>query len=238
MNSTYYACVRTDIAQLLPDRVSRMLEIGCGTGNTSAWIKSKTGCWTAGVELFPAVAREAEQKLDSVFIGDIQAVHLPFEPGLFDVILCLDVLEHLRDPWAVIQKLAHLLSPDGCLIASVPNIRHFSVTLPLLLKGRFEYSSSGLLDKTHLRFFVRETAIDLLESSGLHVDRIVKNVSARSRAIYPIAGSLKEAFVFQYLMRAVPRAVTTKPIESLNVMRPMPSGAPTVDNICFEEKEN
>lgn len=236
MNSTYYECVRTDIAQLLPDRVSRMLEIGCGTGNTSAWIKSKTGCWTAGVELFPAVARQAERKLDSVLIADIQAAHLPFPAGSFDVILCLDVLEHLRDPWAVIEKLAALLSAEGCLIASVPNIRHFSVTLPLLLKGRFDYSTSGLLDKTHLRFFVRETAIDLLESSGLHVDRIVKNVSARSRVIYPIAGSLKEVLVFQYLMRAVPRAGATTRFESLNVMRPMPSTAPSED-ICFEERK-
>ncbi|GEM_PF-283223 len=237
MNSTYYECVRTDIAQLLPDRVSRLLEVGCGTGNTSAWVKSKTGCWTAGVELFPAVAHEAEQKLDSVLIGDIQAAHLPFRPGSFDVILCLDVLEHLRDPWAVVEKLTPLLSPEGCLIASVPNVRHFSVTLPLLLKGRFEYSPSGLLDKTHLRFFVRETAINLLESSGLHVDRIVKNVSARSKVIYPIAGSLKEVLVFQYLMRAVPRAVTSEPFESVNVMRAMPS-SPEGGAISFHGRKN
>jgi len=222
MHSTYYERVRTDIAQLLPDSVSRMLEIGCGTGNTSAWIKSKTGCWTAGVELFPTVGREAEQKLDSVLIGDIQTVPLPFKVGSFDLILCLDVLEHLRDPWTVVEKLTALLSPEGCIITSLPNVRYFSVTLPLLLKGRFDYAVSGLLDKTHLRFFVRDTAISLMESAGLHVDRIVKNISPRSRVIYPFVGSFREMLVFQYVMRARLRPLTTKPFESINVMHPMP----------------
>jgi 2-polyprenyl-3-methyl-5-hydroxy-6-metoxy-1,4-benzoquinol methylase len=200
-----------------------MLEIGCGTGNTSAWIKSITGCWTAGVELFPTVGREAEQQLDCVLTGDIQTIALPFQAGSFDLILCLDVLEHLQDPWVVIAKLTALLSPEGCIITSLPNIRHFSVILPLLFKGRFEYAASGLLDKTHLRFFVRDTAISLLESAGLHVDRIVKNVSPRSRAIYPLVGSFKEMLVFQYLMRAVRNPIAAGPFESLNVMHPMAS---------------
>ena len=223
MSLAYYDCVRTDIAQILPDRISRMLEIGCGSGNTSAWIKSKAGCWAAGVELFPDVGREAEQKLDRVLIGDIQTIALPFKAGSFDLILCLDVLEHLGDPWAVVEKLTALLSPDGCIIASLPNLRYFSVAVPLLFKGRFDYAPSGLLDKTHLRFFVRDTAMNLMESAGLHVDRIVKNVSRRSRAIYPLVGPFKEVLVFQYLMRAVARPLTTKPLESLNVMQPMPS---------------
>jgi 2-polyprenyl-3-methyl-5-hydroxy-6-metoxy-1,4-benzoquinol methylase len=226
MNSTYYQSVRTDIAELLPDRVCRMLEIGCGTGNTSAWIKSKTGCWTAGVELFPSVGHEAEQKLDSVLIGDIQTISLPFETGTFDLILCLDVLEHLQDPWAVVEKLTGLLSPEGCIISSLPNTRHLSLTLPLLLKGRFDYAESGLLDKTHLRFFVRDTAVGLLESAGLRVDKIVKNVSERSKVIYPFLGAFKEVLVFQYVMRAVRRPQAATPFESLNVMHAMPSSIP------------
>ncbi len=81
----------------------------------------------------------------------------------FDVILCLDVLEHMVDPWAVVGRLvSQYLKAGGILIASVPNVRHYSVTLPLLLGGKWDYADAGLLDRTHLRFFTRHSALQLL----------------------------------------------------------------------------
>ncbi len=91
------------------------------------------------------------------------------EAGSLDLILCMDVLEHLADPWEVVRRISTLLRPGGRLIVSVPNIRHWKFIARLLFKGDFHYTRDGLLDRTHLRFFVRQTAIDLVRAGGLHV---------------------------------------------------------------------
>jgi SAM-dependent methyltransferase len=88
----YYSALRSDIVTLLPQQVSRSLEVGCGTGSTSAWIKQKYGAYVAGVELCEDAAHEAEKLMDMVQIGDVENMPLPFPPRSFDLILCLDVL--------------------------------------------------------------------------------------------------------------------------------------------------
>lgn len=121
-----------------------------------------------------------------------------------DLILCLDVLEHLVDPWEVIRKLTGLLKPEGCIIACIPNIRHFSVLFDLVLKGKWDYSETGLLDKTHLRFFVRKTAISLLESSGLKVDSILALKGIKAWLVNVITISIfKDLLSRQFIIRAI-----------------------------------
>jgi tRNA A58 N-methylase Trm61 len=87
--------------------------------------------------------------------------------------LFLDVLEHLVDPWGAVEIFAAHLPPGGTIVASVPNIRHVSATKDLILHNRWTYADSGILDRTHLRFFVRQTAIELLDRPGLTVRRVV-----------------------------------------------------------------
>jgi 2-polyprenyl-3-methyl-5-hydroxy-6-metoxy-1,4-benzoquinol methylase len=170
MSERYFATARTEIAPYLPQRVSRLLDIGCGTGATTSFVKSLRDVqWAGGAEFVPEEAEKARSVCDLVHIGNVEewAFEKEIEPGSLDLILCLDVLEHLVDPWRVVRRLSPLLAPGGRLIVSVPNIRNWKFIRGLLFRGDFHYRDSGLLDRTHLRFFVRDTARDLALSGGL-----------------------------------------------------------------------
>lgn len=164
----YYAFVRKDIMPLLPENSGRVLEIGCGGGGTLAWLKEAGRAnWVAGIELSAEAAAIARPRVDALYEGDVDQHLSQFEPGSLDLILCLDVLEHLVDPWVTLKQLKILLQPGGHIIVSLPNIRHYSVLLPLLFSGRWKYSDAGIMDRTHLRFFSHDTAIELLQNAGL-----------------------------------------------------------------------
>jgi 2-polyprenyl-3-methyl-5-hydroxy-6-metoxy-1,4-benzoquinol methylase len=174
---SYFSMVRREIFPFLPARVERMLDVGCGAGVTSAAIRrERQVAWAGGIEYLPDVARAAEAVCDRVWTGDAAAAPLEDEIALdtLDLVLCLDVLEHMADPWTMVQRLSALIAPGGRLIVSVPNIRHWKFIWRLLTRGDFRYRDAGLLDRTHLRFFVRETAIELATAGGLRL------VTARS----------------------------------------------------------
>ncbi len=205
---SYYEYTRTEIRDLIPETATRVLEIGCGTGNTLLWLKNLKHCsWIGGVEMSPDAAALARDKLDEVYPVNIENSNLPIQEGTLDLILCLDVLEHMIDPWTVVRRLRTLLKPGGALIASIPNVRNAKVLFPLLLAGKWDYSDEGILDKSHLRFFVRETAIGLISSSGLLVDMVRSTGLGRSRrsklmnALTP--DIITSLFEKQYLIRGI-----------------------------------
>jgi 2-polyprenyl-3-methyl-5-hydroxy-6-metoxy-1,4-benzoquinol methylase len=165
----YYGHARTEIAPLWPARAGRVLEVGCGRGATLAWLKATARCeHTTGIELFAEAAEAARAVVDRVESGDAEVLlDVVAREGAFDVVLCLDVLEHLRDPWAFVARLGPLLAPGGFVIASLPNVRHWRVSAGLLVAGRWRYADAGVLDRTHLRFFTRESARGLLNVAPL-----------------------------------------------------------------------
>lgn len=206
--NTYFDRVRSEILPLLPaGGVGRVLEVGCGRGDTLAYLQANDRCrWTCGVELFPQAAAIARGRLDEVYEGNIEQMELPIAPTSLDVVLCLDVLEHLIDPWTTASRLATLLKPGGVLIASIPNVRNVRVVLPLLFRGRWDYASFGLMDRTHLRFFTEHSAVELLRQAGLRVDAVrtsgLQSFPKRA-ALLLSAGLLEPLLVFQYLIRGV-----------------------------------
>lgn len=205
-NNDYYSHVRAEIGQLLPRKVDRVLEIGCGSGETLAWIKSSKGVQHAcGVELFEASAATAATKLDQVVTGNFESMELPPDMRDFDAILCLDVLEHFVDPWTAVRRLDALLRPGGVLIASIPNVRYFRVVLDLLLRGRWDYQDSGILDRTHLRFFTRRTALELMQCSGLRLEAISSTgleAGRNARYLHFMTLTLmRPLFEYQYLIK-------------------------------------
>ncbi|HUL01093.1 MAG TPA: glycosyltransferase [Nitrospirota bacterium] len=208
IKNQYYEYTRKEILPLLPDSPSKVLEIGCGAGNTLVWLKSLKHCtWIAGVEISPEAAEIARERLDAVYPVNIEQNSIPIQEATLDLILCLDVLEHMIDPWEVVRRLHKLLKPGGALIVSIPNVRNKDVLFPLLFKGEWDYTDAGILDKTHLRFFVRDTAIRLVESSGLKVDRTISTGLGRSRKSQIVNALLPSLittlFEKQYLIRGV-----------------------------------
>lgn len=169
----YFGRIRKEILPLLPAHSARALEIGCGQGATLAWLRSEGRVDEAyGVEYMPEAAAIAKTRLDGVVCGDIEKMDIPFN-GTFDLLLCLDVLEHLVDPWAFLKRLRKRLGPRGVMVVSLPNAQHHSISVSLLLRGRFDYSESGLMDRTHLRFFTRYSATALLQAGGFCVTEVV-----------------------------------------------------------------
>lgn len=168
----YFAKARTEILPWLPVSVARLLDLGCGAGATVAAVKAARDVrWAGGIELMPEQAKAAERVCERVWSGDIN--QLPIEDeiaaGSLDLVLCLDVLEHLTDPWSVVARLSALIAPGGRLIVSVPNVRNYRFIWRLLTRGDFRYRDFGLLDRTHLRFFTRATAVELATGGGLEL---------------------------------------------------------------------
>jgi 2-polyprenyl-3-methyl-5-hydroxy-6-metoxy-1,4-benzoquinol methylase len=171
--AAYFGHARREIEPLLPAHAAQVLEVGCGSGATLQWLQQAGRCTrTVGIEAFEDAAQRARTCVDTVLLGNAEElVSAAFAPASFDLVLCLDVLEHLVDPWSFMVRLPGLLKPGGCVLASIPNVRHARVVLPLLLKGRWRYESSGQLDSTHLRFFTRESALQLMAPPGLRVQQ-------------------------------------------------------------------
>jgi len=145
----------------------RVLELGCASGQFTK-VLERRGCSVVGVEVDVESARRAQEFADDVVVADLDVDEwVPKLEGRgFDVVLAGDVLEHLRDPLAALRAACTLLHPGGFAVVSLPNIAHVDVRLALL-GGHFEYRDTGLLDRTHLRFFTKGSAEQLLRDAGL-----------------------------------------------------------------------
>ena len=158
----YYGEAREDILELLPPGVRTVLEIGCGRGATGRLLEQRLGCRVTGVELNPAVARDAARHLSRVIVGDVRSLEL--EDG-YDAVVATELLEHLDEPEPFLLKMRSLLRPGGAIVLSVPNVGHHSIVEDLLA-GRWDYLPIGLLCYTHLRFFTRATLVDWITRLG------------------------------------------------------------------------
>jgi 2-polyprenyl-3-methyl-5-hydroxy-6-metoxy-1,4-benzoquinol methylase len=208
----YFNFVRREIEGLLPAYAPRVLEIGCGTGATLAWLRD-TGlaAHTTGIEFDPDAAALARARVDTLHEGAVEQWLPRLREDSYDLVLGLDVLEHLVDPWAAVSRLHKLVRPGGSVIVSLPNIRNHRVLLPLLMRGRWTYTQAGILDRTHLRFFTHQTATDLLRQGGFEVDaEFATGIRPGDRDRWKNAltlGLFRDLFVFQHLMRGT-RVVT------------------------------
>jgi SAM-dependent methyltransferase len=147
----------------------RVLEVGSATGYFTK-VLSERGCKVVGMELDPDAAQLAEQWAERVVVGNVEeaAQWDQVDDESFDVVTFGDVLEHLRDPLAILRKAMTKLKPEGFVVTSLPNVAHGDARLALL-HGSFEYRDTGLLDRTHLRFFTIESVRQLLYEAGLVV---------------------------------------------------------------------
>lgn len=165
----YFGTPRREMLMFIPREVTRVLEIGCGTGAFGAVVKDERHCFYTGVELLQHAADKARNVLDEVIVADVERDALPFPQASFDCLVCNDVLEHLRDPWTALRTLTGFVRIGGYVVASLPNVRFSEVVKDLIFRKRWEYQERGVLDRTHLRFFTASSVRTLFESSGLEV---------------------------------------------------------------------
>ncbi|MDA8330581.1 MAG: class I SAM-dependent methyltransferase [Candidatus Dormibacteraeota bacterium] len=161
--------VPAQLARHIPAH-SRILDVGCASGNLSGFLIRERGCSVVGVERDPAAASAAAAKgLDTRVLDlDTSSLAQALQGERFDRIILADVLEHLLHPAAVLRAAVGLLGPRGQVLVSIPNISHVDVILALL-HDRWEYRDSGLLDRTHLRFFTEAGFRELAASAGVRV---------------------------------------------------------------------
>ncbi len=145
----------------------RVLELGTGPGTVTRILHSK-GCKVTGVEMDPETLAMCAPFCQRTLQANLEdpAWHASLAGEKFDVVMCADVLEHLRDPRPLLTLLPQFLNDTGCVLMSLPNATHLSVVASLMA-GRFPYQSKGLLDTTHLRFFGRDDIDALLRECGL-----------------------------------------------------------------------
>ena len=180
-NNSYFTEIRKDLLDLIPlnKRSLTVLEVGSGDGSTLKYaIKNGYANTIHGIELC-AIDNSFQKDDDftSFIIGNIEQIDLPYEVNSIDVIICGDVLEHLIDPLKVLEKLKVILKYDGILIASIPNFREYSVIKKVFLQGDFGYEKSGILDKTHLRFYCKKNIKELFINAGFQLSLVTNNLN-------------------------------------------------------------
>lgn len=146
---------------------TRVLDLGTGAGGLGAFLRDTRACVVDGLTLSADEADVARPDYRRVVVGNLESDDWPkhFEPQGYDVIVCADVLEHVREPAAVLAQCQHLLAPGGLLLASVPNVAYVGLIVSLM-HGEWRYGPEGLLDASHLRFFTRRSFEELLASQG------------------------------------------------------------------------
>jgi len=190
------------------------LDLGAADGTVAAVLR-QMGCRVWGVEIDPAAAEVARGVCEEVVVEDLNQLDFGafFGERRFDVVLMLDVLEHLNDPAAVLARVGAVLTERGWGVISVPNVTHASVRLALL-SGKFTYTDLGLLDRTHVRFFDRAGVDDLLHQAGWGMFEMVRvlaplgtteiRVDDPDPALVRRLDSDVEALTYQFVLGAAP----------------------------------
>lgn len=214
----YYFASRLEIVEKIHHEHHEeicVLEVGCGCGTTLSAIRCQyPNAHVYGIELMEQVAAYGKFMAD-IIVGDIETMEIPYEKKMFDYIIFADVLEHLRRPELVLERMKHFLKPDGTILASIPNLMNIEIIINLL-KGNFTYRDAGLLDRTHIHLFTLREIQKMFQDTGYVVKAVQKNKHREGllennlennrliEALFQIEGiaDRMEFEVYQYLVEA------------------------------------
>ena len=216
-----HTLIYDQICKNSPSRPLRILEVGCSSGYLGAAL-AKEGHEVWGVEPNTEAANAARQVLYRVFTGFLDDFLDSNAEIKFDVIIFGDVLEHLVDPEAALKKCAAFLSDEGVVVASIPNVTHFSIRA-MMLEGRWEYSDLGILDRTHMRFFTRRSIVELFSESQYDINEIksvklpvavaaeLGGFSLSRESVDAVVSNSRDAtgYDFQYVLSARPSSMAS-----------------------------
>jgi 2-polyprenyl-3-methyl-5-hydroxy-6-metoxy-1,4-benzoquinol methylase len=175
----YYNHIRTELIEMLTSVKGRFLEIGCGTGATLEYLKSKGASYVVGIDVNKeAVDVASKRGLDLVLSLNVEKDDFPFSKKEFDCIILTDVLEHLYNPWETLKKITPYLKDDGYVLLSIPNIKNYQVLRRLVFYDEWSYGEEGILDNTHIRFFTLKEIKKLLDFAGLKILKLNYGISS------------------------------------------------------------
>lgn len=209
-----------DLLGFIPKNAATLIEVGCSSGALAReYKKINNNCQYIGVECVAEYVKLAERYCDSVLELDIESAGEKFfrDNHACECWIFGDALEHLRDPWSLLAKIRAVIPVNGSIVACIPNAQHWSVQAKLSC-GDFRYENSGLLDRTHLRWFTRKTIFEMFQNAGFKIvegrPRIFKEphrekflpairLMAESIGVNPEI-AVNDALPLQYVIRAIP----------------------------------
>jgi SAM-dependent methyltransferase len=209
-----------DVLRIMPTDVKRIVEVGCSSGALAkAYRGINPECEYTGIEIDPGFAEISKESCSEVICGNIENFDEESFLKLFpsDCWIFGDVLEHLYDPWALLRRIKPHLAQSAQIIACIPNAQHWSIQASLNC-GLFRYQDSGLLDRTHIRWFTRITMIELFESAGYKIiegfprileepqrEKILPSLREMALAIgADPEEAVEDALPFQWVIKAIP----------------------------------
>jgi methionine biosynthesis protein MetW len=204
------------LRSFLPAR-ARVLDVGCGTGSLTNIVNDGKENEVYGIEPDETRAQAAKFRGIEVFCGILTEDYLR-RRGPFDVVILADILEHLAEPAALLRLVAQGLKPGGMVLISVPNVAHWTIRWHLI-RGRFDYTETGIMDSTHLRWFTLSTIRKLLYHEGYEILAYSPAAGTwlpeysrmpwkllphriRWRAICALANALPTLFACQHVLKA------------------------------------
>ena len=210
-----------DLLKLIPIQSKKLIEVGCSSGALAREFKKiSTNSYWLGVEIDPTYAELARRYCDECIVLNIENAPENFweETKNADCWIFGDTLEHLKDPWSILKLIRENISHKGSVVACIPNAQHWSIQAKLSI-GDFRYEASGLLDKTHLRWFTRQTIIEMLDQSGFQIETGLPRIfNEPNREVFlpiieqmaRVAGvdpqvAVTDALPLQYVIRAIPK---------------------------------
>lgn len=208
-SSSYGIGVNNDLLIRVPLDAKLVVDVGCGAGALARAIRRRNpATQVIGIERDPGLAAQARLGMNEVLEIDLDREELPLAHGSVDCLVYGDVLEHLTDPWNVLQRHLPALTEDGVLLICVPNVGHWSF-IERLIRGQWRYEEMGLFDRTHLRWFTEATMREALQQAGLTVVEVlprVFNIEAFHQHASRIEPALKQMGVdpTAYVRRAAP----------------------------------
>ena len=191
---SYYSHCRNEILDHIPADVESVLSVGCGSGITESELV-KRGIKVVGIELNPDAAEEAKLRGLTILNGDAMDVRIDEIEGLFSCLIYADVLEHVIDPAAILERHVKFLKEDGWVIVSVPNFRHYSVFQRLFLRGCINYTDAGILDRSHLRITTRKMVLNWFKQAGLQCQTYEYLMGPKRKMFSFLTGGIFQEFL-------------------------------------------
>lgn len=204
MLEKYYDHSRCEAVDLIAKTPKKVLDIGCGRGGVTQEIKRRfPNVSSVGIDMFFDRDLEYDRIFEQFHLVNVEENQIPVDVSDFDLVLLLDVLEHLKKPEKLLGYIQNNLKCDSYVLVSLPNFHYYSNLMRIVKSARFPYSDAGILDRTHLRFFGYKDAVDLLEAQFEIVDTVAFNPfkNIKSRLVDGIFGGQYSAYQNIFLCR-------------------------------------